>query len=403
LSEVRLEAFDLEFVDPALPFRTGDTAGLILFEPNGAGAASLRCRSLHDIPVDPPIDLAARFQTSPRLLIENVELSVAAAPLAALSPDWFGGQDEAQASGNFSGKIAYHSTEKNDTVTISGAKIDVSARELLAHRLPGVSRGDLHLEVSEAILLNGKLVQLNAHGQIEELAVGEVVAEVMRAVATDSIGVGGSVSGNGLQASGSASATGWLANISTEGLVQAGGRCTLEIDQLRYRAGKMRHLAVRGHIEGIDLEAWSAAFGLGRITGQASLEIHSLLVRDDHLQYADVELRVKPARGDTGAIDRDMLGLLVEKTLGTSLQGLLPNELRYTRLGVRGIIDGDELRLEGTHGSDGRNLLSVRLFGREMAIIRQPDRTFPVPDLWQMLIEALSMRKSPASSPPAKP
>ena len=116
--------------------------------------------------------------------------------------------------------------------------------------------------------------------------------------------------------------------------------------------------------------------GRGTLTGNLDVDIHSLVIVDDRLHRAEIELNAVPPQGSPGTIDKTLLQWVTREILGLNLAPILPSSIEYSKLGMRLIIDDERLRLRGTHGVDGKTLLTIRLFSRDVPVIREFDRTY---------------------------
>ncbi|UCE59206.1 MAG: hypothetical protein JSU63_17400, partial [Phycisphaerales bacterium] len=132
----------------------------------------------------------------------------------------------------------------------------------------------------------------------------------------------------------------------------------------------------------------SELWGQGEITGTVRADIRSLLIEDDELRYADVEIKARPPTDGPGLIDRELIAQAAKQWLGVDLGAALPQHVEYTQFGVRLVVDGGNLQVLGTHGTDGRTILTVNILGREWGIIQQPDLSYTLPDLISLLRES---------------
>ncbi|MBN1511544.1 MAG: hypothetical protein JXB13_05975, partial [Phycisphaerae bacterium] len=82
-----------------------------------------------------------------------------------------------------------------------------------------------------------------------------------------------------------------------------------------------------------------------------------------------------------GTIDKEVIRRALQQLVGIDAAPVLPDHVEYTRLGVKLLLSGEELTVRGTHGPDGRTILTVKLAGREWGLLKQPERTFAVGDL----------------------
>lgn len=338
---VRLRGIDLRFVQPPLEFRASSSSGVILFDEAGVGEASLSCRRLNGVSVDDPINAAARFTPGEKFRIHRLRLSVPPIPVRALGFNGF--LDQPLTQGQFEGVITYRDRDAGQTVDIAGAMTGAELGEFTSRVPGGPLHGTVDVTVDDAQLLDRALVRLQGRGELSDLRVSEIMPRLAGPTRS--------------------------------------GHLTATIDQLRWTAGRIEHLSARASCGDLSLDAISTLFPQGSVTGTAELDIRSVLIIDDRLRYAEIEVNARPPADGPGFIDRAALAQAGRLWLDVDLSAALPEQIEYTRLGVRLIIDTGELRVLGTHGPDGRTILTIKLLGREWPIIRQPDRTFDVPDV----------------------
>jgi hypothetical protein len=338
LDEVLLEGIDLRFIHPSLDFRASATCGVILFDDHGEGQASLNCARLNGVDVQEPVNISARFRPGSGLSFREVRLSIPSIPLAASGLGELVGNEVAH--GLFAGTITYKSTDDGEVIEVEGALRNAHLDELTRRMPDGPLEGNVDLTIESARFVSGELERLCLHG-----------------------------GARGLRLTGAADGT--LAALSPAEL-------TLDIDRLEWFRGRLVGLRAHGFTTGIPLEEWSRLRGDGVITGTAKLILRSLVVVDDEVQNADLELDIRPPDGDPGTIDRAMLAEAAQRLLNVEMTSLLPERVEYARLGVRLVIEDGLLHIRGTHGPDGKTILTVNVFDRPMSLIREPKRAFDV-------------------------
>jgi hypothetical protein len=85
-----------------------------------------------------------------------------------------------------------------------------------------------------------------------------------------------------------------------------------------------------------------------------------------------------------------LLDQAARELIGLDLSSVLPERVEYASLGAKLVIDGEVLRVRGTHGTDGRTILTVRALGRDLPIVKELDRTFPIGPLLAQIREKLA-------------
>jgi hypothetical protein len=156
---------------------------------------------------------------------------------------------------------------------------------------------------------------------------------------------------------------------------------------MRWVGGRLLHLSASGSCSDLSLEALSDLWGAGRITGTAEVEIRSLLIVDEELRLADVEINAVPPKTGQALIDRSIIARFIGQKYGIDVGAALPDHIEYKQLGARLILKDGQLRILGTHGRGGRTILTVEVLGQPLGVIKAPQAPIPVPDaltgLWK--------------------
>ena len=341
LSEVHIENLDLRFVHPPLEFRAGATTGVIIFDDSGDGRASLNCARLNGLEVSEPVNIVSRFTPGEYLTFHEVRLTVPEMPLASLGLDDLLGSRPA--SGTFEGTITYKPTKRCEQITVSGAVREARLADLTRMVAGGPFEGVVDIVVDSACFRDGKLTNLTLHNSLEGLPLSDIIPDL---------------------ADGSPLAT-----------------LKLQVDRLVWTEGKLAYLSTRGKCENVPLESLSRLVGKGEITGSARLNIRSLLIVDDELRFADLDLIADPHAGAPGTIDRALLAQLAQRFLGVDLSAVLPEQVEYLRLGVNLVVDRGMLKLYGTHGHQNRTILTVDVAGHPFPLLTEPEQSFDVSNL----------------------
>ncbi len=345
LKEVRANHFDLKFTHPGTAFTADDASGVILFDEYGEGHASFACLKLNGVRVEHPVSVVARFTPGERLIFHEVRLTVPSIPLASFGVDGLLGQ--ASSSGEFEGSITYRQACDTKIVDITGALHDAELADFTTTVPGGPFHGTIDASLDSATFRDRKLQDFAIHGRVLNLRMGELLPGLVE--------------------------------------TEAQGLLDLEIDQMRWIGGRLIHLSTRGTCSDLSLEAVSRMWGQGQVTGTAELNIRSLLIVNDQLRLGDVEINAVPPKDGPGLIDRALIAQAVSQRFGVDIEAALPDHIEYTRFGARFVLEDGQLRVLGTHGRDGRTILTVKLFGQPLGIIRQPHEAFAVPDLLTMV------------------
>ncbi len=340
LSRVRLDNIDLRFRHPSSSLTAGGASGVAVFDDEGVGRASLACLRLNEAEVTEPVNITGRFTTGETLSIHEASLDVPKIALATL-----GLRDilkSGELTGSFQGTIRYRRSVDGEEVDARGSLHGAELCGLTGQVLGGPFHGMVNLDVESAVFRDGALSRLSGRGYVSGVRISELLP-----------GAGASDQ----------------------------GRVELYVDDLLWAEGKLARLRAHGGCEKVSLETLSALLGPGRVTGDLSIDIRSVEALDDHLHAADVVIESTTPEDEPGTIDRDVLARAAEKWTGLNVGRLLPAQVEYTRLGARLVVEDDELRVFGTHGPEGRTVLTVNVLGRPWGIIKEPERTFDVPDV----------------------
>lgn len=401
LEEVRLHDIDLRFVHPVFGFRAGVSTGLVFFESDGRGVATLDCARLNGTEAPRAVNIRATFRPGPPVRVDEVRVQVPDMPLASLGLAEL--LDGPITTGRFRGRITYEGgdgggksrkVEKSkaergatgedagavgsrtgrdarptgdpagedaraagdavggETLDVEGALTGVELAELTRRRSGGPIRGRLDAQLERARIVDGSVDSFSLRGRVVKLAMGDVLPALAPGDSDPTV--------------------------------------TLELDALRWADGRIDALTARGGGSGIDLGAVSDILGQGRITGTVRFTIESLSVVDDVLRSAVIEVTVVPPSGGPGEIDRRLVAGLARRLLGADPSAILPERFEYVELGARIELDGSRVRIRGTHGPGRRTLMTVKLWGRAVPLIFEPAESYDVSAYTSGLSERLA-------------
>ncbi len=363
LESVRLHDFDLRWVMPEFEVRAGGAEGVIRFDSNG-GHAVLSCGRINGAAPVEQIRLGAQFRPGPRPAFDRVVLTLPEVTLADLDLDVLLGG--AIRSGRFAGTVTLEDVDTpgaTPRATVSGFFRDADLSELTRRLDGGPYHGTAEIEARRIVIVGGALSELDVSGRLEGLRIAELLP--------------------------------FLASSAAEGdpadAPRDEGRSdslTIDIKRALWRDGRIESADVRGALRCLPLAPLLARLGLGSLDGDAEVGLDAVTVRNDRIIFADARIDVRPPPPAThGRIDRPLLVWAGRQLLNVNLEPVLPPHVEYARLGGRVVLRDDQLRIEGNHGPDGRTILTVRLLGRDVGILRQPTGTFPAPDLLALLRE----------------
>jgi len=343
VSEVRLESIDVRYERDALRFTASGASGVLFFDPDGTGRVSVDCDRLNGVDVDQAVNISARFTPGDRRLpdFQAIRLAVPSMPMSALGLDELVGSSVSQ--GRFAGTIDYKTDDGSNTITVAGMIREADLSEYTARLPGGPFRGGFTINVLEAGFKHRRLERLEVNGHVYDVSLHEIAPALVEKD-RDAI-------------------------------------LSLTLDEFSWRDHRLDRLAVSGQCADLSLEAITGLVGKGRITGTASVDVRSLVVVDDVIRFADATVSAVPPVDGPAIISREVIATAAERWLGVNPAALLPETIEYLQLGARLTVENDRLRVRGTHGSDGKTILTIKLFDQPVGILREPELTFAVPDI----------------------
>ncbi len=335
---VVFSGMDLSFERDQFRAALHGASGAVSFVDPQVGQANVLCHTLNDHLTAEPVTLHATF--SPRatgIRLDRVELVIPELPIAIIGLDELTGLD--LRSGSFDGRMVYRETDGSQEVCVSGSLFQVQLAECTAPFLAQPWRGAApELDLQELTVVNGCLERVRFRSLFAGVNLGDVLAPY--------------------------------------GLAAAGGNLLLRIRAADLSRNGVDQLIVSGRCDDISLEQLSDALGWGHLTGKARLVINDLTITQNHLTSLDAEIVVEPAAGQPNSIDRNLVSAVLARvsgiTLPTMLLERLPERFDFTELGVRLEVTDEVLRVFGTHGPQGKAILTVSMGGQELPVIFEP-------------------------------
>lgn len=342
LSEVRLKDFEISFLRGGLTIRCRDTSGNIDMSDPEEGRARLVAYELNGHRVSQGVQIFARFSPKNGVEVSELHLKLPAVPLARIGLGPVLGSE--LSAGHFAGEVEYRAgaSGSKSEIRLRGDVVDVKLAEL-TQRLPiGPVEGCLSVKVEDARVFDGIITHIKGRGRISELSLDS------------------------------------LAPLLGESTLS--GTADLNIQWIDLALGHVNSLVIDGQVRDLALEQILRRWGRGSATGKLAVNIHSLRIVNDAIQSADIEIRAVPPDDGPGTIDRDLLLDAAEEfaniTWPTWLpKNLMPANIEYVEFGVRLLIHDNMLRVLGTHGGDGETILTVRVGGRPLGLVRGPSGT----------------------------
>ncbi len=344
IGEIHLTDMDVFWRGRTIGIQLDDASGVILFAPDGTGQAAAAARSLNGRPVATPINIAAHFTPGAQLTLHEVTLTVPTIDLAAL--DLPAIVDRDRATGSFAGRVVYSELPEAHRISFSGALHDADLYAITGRVIGGPFNGQVDVEIEDATFLNDDPSSFRFRGRLSDLDVEQIVPMLQSP--------------------------------------DARGKAELRVQQAVLAPRRIEYLSATGQAEDVSIEAVTRIIGKGVVTGRLQITVNKLLIEDDKIAQADLTLHAVPPEGKPGTIDRQVLINAAQQFLKLDISKLLPSfiqNVEYTRIGARLIIEGDTLRLRGTHGPNNDTLITVKLLGRDWDAVKAPAQTFAIPDL----------------------
>jgi hypothetical protein len=319
---VHFEGMRLALQREQLSIVLSDAAGSVIFDGHALGRATAACRVINGYRCAEPAILTASFSPTPDgVRMEDLRLSVENLPLSATGLSGPLGSPTLQ--GRFRGEVEYNERGGRNLL-LRGSANDVQLSEL-TQALPNPVRGSM-----PEIVVSARLA-----GSMVDVALGDVLAL---------LGISGG--------------TGSL-------------RVTLADAQLG-PAGVIKAVA-SGQCPAIELETVSAAAGFGRLSGSLRLELRDLTIVDNRIDSLLAVVSAEPGGDGKCWIEGRLLRELALRLLKLDLPPLLPERIEYVKLGMRLEVHDERLHIYGSHGPGDKTILTVRLLGNELPLVKEPE------------------------------
>jgi hypothetical protein len=305
--------------------------GRATFATDGTGQAELSCTTLNGQPVSEPIRIRARIDPAATEFLPEVTLHVPRVPLTALG---LGGVVASKVTqGSFSGKMTVRQSPAGDEIQLDGAVRDVRLEEFTP-RLPGGAIPALvTLDIQDALIRDRHLAKLDFTGQVRQLGIEQLLSR-------------------------------WS-------LPPIGGEVHVDVYRGLITDAGIEDLRLDGQWNGASLDKLvKAALGRGGLHGELSVRINSLIIEKNEIVNANVDVTARPPRGGKATADKAFVALLMEKLLGKTIPEaalrVLPDQMEYTHLGAKVLVDPKRVRVLGTQGPTGRSLLTISVLGHDV-------------------------------------
>jgi hypothetical protein len=354
LSRVELGNFEILFDRGKLRILCRQTSGRVSFENGADGVAQLRAYEFNGLSVPQGVQIHARFSPHNGLEVSNLLLSLPRIPISAVGLERVFGA--AVSSGQFEGSVEYLNPGSAPEIRVRGELSGADLREMTGKLPLGPFEGKLTVTVSDSRVVGQAISRLRGRGELRDLVLAPF----------------GPLLGEG----------------------DLHGRASIQFDEVEFAADRLAKLSIGGELSDLSLEQWLRPWGKGTATGALSVRINNLEIFDEMIRSADVELRAIPPPGGLGVIDRSLLLSLAEKALHFTWpsrlpQTLLPERVEYVEFGMRLLVRDNQLRILGTHGPGGNVILTIRMLGQPIGIVREQPGRIDLTPTWQLLLARL--------------
>ncbi len=316
-----------------------EAGGRVVFENQRIGRAAVACRVFNDCEVPTPVFLNAAFSARAEgVQVDMLELRVPPMPLAIMRLESI--LNTQVRSGTFEGTLVHRESGTDQTTVVSGGFTDVMLAELTGGLFDEPWQGRCpELEVNEFRVENDRPVRLRFRG-------------VLAGIAPDDL-------------------------LDVWQYPSGGGTVTLRIRQADLSPEGIDLLVASGECTGYSLEQLTAALGRGRMNGDLDVVIEDLTVQHNRLTSLAATLRVNVPDGEARWIEFAFLKTVLREGFGLDLDNLLPGwvklpeRIEYSQLGLRIEVHDEVLRVHGTHGPRDRTILTLRVGGADLPLVRE--------------------------------
>jgi hypothetical protein len=338
----RVDLYDVDLVWRAhgVGLTVRRASGRVHFSQPDEGTITVISRMLNETATDEPIHVFARFRPSRDLVVHEVVLRAPPLPVRALGLESVLGVPEAR--GTFEGRLRYHEDRGRPRVQLDGRARDIDLSDWTARLTRGPLHGRINTTIEMADLTESNVVSARFNGKIEGLRLGDLTR--------------------------------------LAGVPPIEGTAEVELLNAELADNTLIRAVVRGKATAQTLEPITALLGPGRMNGTLRILVNSLELADERVIAADVDLEVVPPKDAPATLDTELVLGAARTLFGIELQPIIAVPLQrlktvaYSKLACKLLVEGNQLRVLGTHGPGGKSILTVRMFGTDLAVLSQPDK-----------------------------
>lgn len=341
----------------------GDATGQIAFTSRTIGHAAVYCRTFNGRRMSEEVRVRSTF--SPKnsgIRVDSLELTVPRLSLSLLKLDQAGAGGVR--SGDFAGRLTYSETDAGRAISASGECYNINLAEWTEGLTPVPWRGRCpEMKLAECRIVDRALQRLRFRGVLTDVRLGDVLA--------------------------------------TWGMRDVGGEMTLRVGEADLAQDGIRRLVASGVCVNVSLAGLTRYVGWGEMTGDLALQIEDLTVENNRIRSLDATIRIQDSVDRPNHIEGRLIREVVNRLLKLSLPPVLPENIEYTRFGLRLEVRDEELRIFGSHGPGEKTVLTVRLFGQDFPLVSEPEHSIDMTPLLDPLRERMlkEMRERMAPAP----
>jgi hypothetical protein len=341
---------DIRFQRERFSLALDDATGQVAFPSRTIGHASVYCRTFNGRRMSD--DVRVRSTLSPHdsgIRVDSLELTVPRLPLSLLKLDQAAGVIR---GGEFAGRLTYAESDAGRALSASGECYNIDLSEWTAGLTPTPWRGRCpEMQLAELRVVDRALQRLRFRGVLTDVRLGDVLA--------------------------------------TWGMRDVGGELALRVGEVDLAQDGIRRLVASGICVNVSLAGLTRYVGWGEMTGDLTLRIDDLTIKDNRIASLDASIRIQDAVDAPNHIEGRLIREVVSQLLKLSLPPVLPENIEYTRFGLRLQVRDEELRIFGSHGPREKTILTVRLFGQDFPLVSEPEHAIDLKPLLDPLRERM--------------
>jgi len=358
LRVLRLEDFAIQFERDGFQLSCSKAGGDVVFTDSNSGTATFVANRLNGRDVPDGVRIVANLISKPVLSVSDIRLTVPALPLPDLGLDAVLGTTPT--SGVFAGKVAYMAGADGspNQAELEGLLQDVQLAEFTQRAPYGPYEGRAGIRVDRARIANRSITHFRGGGRLDDVVLAPLATPL--------------------------------------GFDRLDGVASFVFDEINLALSKVERIRFNGRVERISLEQLLRKWGKGSATGVVKVRIDNFEMVGETIRAADIEVSVAPPANQKGFIDRALLLDAAERGFGFEWPAalpkrLLPAKIEYVDIGARLLVRDNKLRVLGTHGSDGRAIITIRepVFGRALTIFGEPGRVYDLTPYVKQVLETI--------------